>query len=899
MLGLGDLEFLLNDSFLEEIVINSSSEPVRVYHKKYGWLETNITVVSEAQILNFANIIARRVGRQITTLSPLLDAHLVTGDRGNAVLYPISHKGNTITIRKFARDPWTVIDFINNGTCNAEMFALLWLAIQYEMNVLVSGGTGSGKTSFLNLLMPFIPPNHRIISIEDSVLGESSVIIKKDGNIVRSTVGEVIDKEILESGYVLSDGTEVAENNGNIEVFSMDKKGKIELKRPSAFIRHMVNKGMFKVTLSSGRSIKITKDHSLFTLSDNHIAPIRGSNLVVGDLIATPRLIKYVGADHTFDLTKHLAAFDDCMLVGEPIRQLISNFEKKTIKLVDYYKKNCCLPVNLFRKFAFNLSEEDKRKIKLFPKRGRLVRNAGIPLLIDFDADLACLVGMWLADGCYDKGSIIFSLVNEECNDFVRNYAKQFNIEPKLHSDKVSLMVNSKVLKIFFQRCIGLDGDAYTKKLPGFAYNLRDDLIASLIKGYFSGDGTVKKYEVCCSSASLELLKDIQTLLLRFGVLLRIGKLKRDKTYEASISDVKFLNLFKDNIGFVHKKKKEKINFICIRSGKERNDVIPLNKPSYLKLKHLAGKKFKDKYSYVSWKSWQGNYINGSHIGRGNLQQICYMIEKANDVEKLSEIGPISELAFSDLIWDQVVDIEGFNHEGYVYDFSVPGNESFICENIAAHNTRELQLPKFLYWAPLTVRPPNPEGKGAVEMLDLLVNSLRMRPDRIILGEMRKQDQAQVLFEAMHTGHSVYATVHADSISETITRLINPPINVPPNLLTAVNLNVVMFRDRRKGIRRIYQIGEYIASEGGVKPNILYRWRPNDDTVVPHATSLRFFDDLSRQTGMTQQEIAQDLAEKERILNWMVKKGIRDINAVGEVFLKYYTDPGSILKNEN
>ncbi len=382
MLGLGDIEFLLNDFFLEEIVINSSLEPVRVYHKKYGWLETSIIIPNEAQILNYANIIARRVGRQITTLSPLLDAHLVTGDRSNAVLYPISHKGNTITIRKFARDPWTVTDLINNRTCPIEIFALLWLVIQYEMNILVSGGTGSGKTSFLNVIMPFIPPNHRIISIED---------------------------------------------------------------------------------------------------------------------------------------------------------------------------------------------------------------------------------------------------------------------------------------------------------------------------------------------------------------------------------------------------------------------------------------------------------------------------------------------------------------------------------------TRELQLPKFLYWAPLVIRPPNPEGKGEITMLDLLINSLRMRPDRIILGEMRKQEQAQVLFEAMHTGHSVYATVHADTLGETITRLTNPPINVPSNLLTAVNLNVVMFRDRRRGIRRIYQVGEYITSEEGkgVKPNLLYRWRPADDAIVPHATSLRLFDDLSRQTGMSQQEIMQDLAQKEGILKWMVKKNIREVNEVGKIMLMYYTNPDSVLKHES
>ncbi|MCD6403331.1 MAG: type II/IV secretion system ATPase subunit [Candidatus Aenigmarchaeota archaeon] len=168
MLGLGRLEFLIADGELEEIVVNNSKEPVWVYHKKYGWLKTNVYVQSEAEIANYASAIARRVGRQITTLHPLLDAHLVTGDRVNATLFPISTKGNTLTIRRFRRKPWTITDFIQNKTVTPEIAALLWLSIQYEMNMIISGGTASGKTSFLNSLMPFIPANQRIISIEDT-----------------------------------------------------------------------------------------------------------------------------------------------------------------------------------------------------------------------------------------------------------------------------------------------------------------------------------------------------------------------------------------------------------------------------------------------------------------------------------------------------------------------------------------------------------------------------------------------------------------------------------------------------------------------------------------------------------------------------------------------------------
>ena len=349
MLGLGDIEFLIKDQNLEEIVIPSAKEPIRVYSKKYGWIETNIRIKSEEEIINFSNIMARRIGKQISVLSPLLDAHLVSGDRINAVLYPINTKGNTITIRKFARDPFTIIDLINSKTCDLETAALIWLATEYEMNILISGGTASGKTSFLNACMPFIPPNQRIISIED---------------------------------------------------------------------------------------------------------------------------------------------------------------------------------------------------------------------------------------------------------------------------------------------------------------------------------------------------------------------------------------------------------------------------------------------------------------------------------------------------------------------------------------TRELMLPEFLYWTPLVTRSPNAEGKGEVSMLDLLVNSLRMRPDRIVLGEMRKQTEAMVLFEAMHTGHSVYATVHADSASETIARLTHPPINIPPNLLSAVNLNVVMFRDRKRGIRRILQIAEFEIEGDLAKANIIYRWSPEEDKIRKHSESSRFFEEISRHTGMSEKDIAAYTTEKKKVLFW-------------------------------
>lgn len=167
-LGLGKIEILLQDPSLEEIVINNHTEPVWIYHRKHGWLVTNIKIITEDRIRHFATMIGRDVGKEITNLNPLMDAHLMTGDRVNATLMPISTKGNTITIRKFSQDPWTITKFVRDNVLTYEAAAMIWLAVQNELSIIISGGTGSGKTSMLNVISNFFPPNQRIISIEDT-----------------------------------------------------------------------------------------------------------------------------------------------------------------------------------------------------------------------------------------------------------------------------------------------------------------------------------------------------------------------------------------------------------------------------------------------------------------------------------------------------------------------------------------------------------------------------------------------------------------------------------------------------------------------------------------------------------------------------------------------------------
>ncbi|AFL95226.1 hypothetical protein containing Type II secretion system E domain [Thermococcus cleftensis] len=172
MIGYGKLDPLVRDDNLEEIMVIGNNRPVYVWHRRFNMCKTNVVFEDEKEILNIIERIAREVGRRIDQQSPLLDARLPDGSRVNATIPPISLDGPTITIRKFKKDPLTIIDLIKYGTMNTEIAALLWIFVDglgvKPANVLVAGGTGSGKTTTLNSLGMFIPPSERVITIEDT-----------------------------------------------------------------------------------------------------------------------------------------------------------------------------------------------------------------------------------------------------------------------------------------------------------------------------------------------------------------------------------------------------------------------------------------------------------------------------------------------------------------------------------------------------------------------------------------------------------------------------------------------------------------------------------------------------------------------------------------------------------
>ncbi len=557
MTGLGDLELILNDDNLEEVVINSSHEPVKVYHKKQGWLTTNITISSEEQIYNYSSIIARKIGKQVTNLQPMMDAHLLNGSRVNAILFPISNKGNSLTIRKFSKDPWTIINLINPEykTITSEVAALLWTSMQYEMSILVGGGTASGKTSFLNAILPFVPANNRVVSIEDSVKGSEKIIFQKKDVFYEKKISDLVESQLAKDKTILEDGTEVALNTDEIKIFSSTKDGKIVIAQPTAFIKHKISKNMVEIKTEK-TTINVTEDHSVFKM-DGTLIPVRAGELEKGDEI--------------------------------------------------------CIAV--------------------------------------------------------------------------------------LTSENLSM------------------NGAIQMKIQG-------------------------------------------------------------------------------------------------ETQAETAKITEINKTFY---------------------------------------------------------------------------------DGSVYDLTVPMYENFVCENTVVHNTRELVLPDFMHWIPLVTREPNPEGKGEITMLDLVVNSLRMRPDRIVLGEVRRKEEAEVLFEAMHTGHSVYSTVHADEVLQVKNRLTNPPISLPEEVLGALQLIIVQYRQRRTGIRRTYEVAEITPEENKMNLNVIYKWNARDDKLERVGNFVRLVDELTMHTGMTINEIETDISEKKQILDFALEHKIDKVNSIGSLIAEYYKNRSELM----
>ena len=166
ILGYGPLEPLLADDSITEVMANGHDN---IYIERHGIIEkTEVVFENEAHLMRVIDRIVAPLGRRVDETSPMVDARLPAGFRVNAIIPPLSVTGPTLTIRKFARTPYTAQDLIANGTMNPQLVSFLKACVEARINMVISGGTGTGKTTLLNVVSGFIPARERIVTIEDT-----------------------------------------------------------------------------------------------------------------------------------------------------------------------------------------------------------------------------------------------------------------------------------------------------------------------------------------------------------------------------------------------------------------------------------------------------------------------------------------------------------------------------------------------------------------------------------------------------------------------------------------------------------------------------------------------------------------------------------------------------------
>jgi pilus assembly protein CpaF len=166
ILGYGPLEPFLHDDTVSEVMVNG---PEAIYIERSGKIEhTGAAFVDDAHLMRIIDKIVSTVGRRVDESSPMVDARLPDGSRVNAIIPPLALRGPTLTIRKFSRDPYTMDDLINFGSISPKAAQFLAACVNGKLNILISGGTGTGKTTTLNAMSAYIPNVERIVTIEDA-----------------------------------------------------------------------------------------------------------------------------------------------------------------------------------------------------------------------------------------------------------------------------------------------------------------------------------------------------------------------------------------------------------------------------------------------------------------------------------------------------------------------------------------------------------------------------------------------------------------------------------------------------------------------------------------------------------------------------------------------------------
>ena len=458
---------------------------------------------------------------------------------------------------------------------------------------------------------------------------DEKIIVKEGENVRVVEIGRFVDECIEKFGYVRHGIHEICDLPVDIYALSLDQDEKVRWKRITSVIRHRFSGKLIRIKTRSGRTITATPYHSFVVRHNNRIVPIEGRKLKVGDRIPAIRNMP-LSCISAIDLSE----FVSYPIVGESIK-----------------------PIN-----------------------GR-----AIPKVLELDFDFGYFLGIYLADGYSTKHFVSISNTNKEVIEIVKRFADKLGIKTAEYdnhsgfSKSRDVRLYSSVLSEFVKR---FGSNAKDKRIPEFVFNAEKEFVRGLLQGYFDGDGSVsvERKTIRAFSSSKELIDGIALLLTRFGIF---GVKRRMKgQYGIEISH-RYAKRFAEEIGSSVPEKAEKLRKIAESKSDVTYDLIDMI-PSIGSALLDASKKLGYPLHYAR------KFVRKQKIGRATLQRHLARLEelaKAKSVE-LEELDVLRKAVESDVVWDEITAIEYVDYNGYVYDLSVEGLETFTtAEGLITHNT--------------------------------------------------------------------------------------------------------------------------------------------------------------------------------------------------------------------
>ena len=684
----------------------------------------------------------------------------------------VSARGPSFTVRKFTTEPWSPVKLMQFKTVSPEMLAYLWLAIEHESNIMVIGGTGSGKC----------------------VTGDTPIYL---ANGQKEDIKNIVEEKFANGKVKTNEGWEYVDCDGT-EILSMDQRTlKIIKSKVDKFWRHQAPKNLVKIKTRSGREITTTPEHPFFTINNGEIQKIRADKIKIDERIAVPKKINIENSFKEINLINYLKKRNDIYVANafdsiKEALEIIKNKEKKTetqiakeinvkSKTLGCWKNENAIPINKYFVLMARANLNPGEELILKGKTSSLTLKVSKTF-----QEMYKFAAYVIADGHLTKNNIQFNNSNKKLRDeFSRIGEKIFKLAsfeefPKNRTPKIVFYNNvaSAILHEAFQ--IPYGNKARKVKIPDTLFYQKNEIIAEFIQAIADCESNVEKSQIEICTTSQKLAEGLSYLLLRMNI--KFSLITRKTHFRIYISGLDNLKRYQEKINFLHPEKAIDLNKSInreMRKSISNVDLIP-------NISNLM------KNSRIELGLSQKELTNNMNISRRMIGFIetDFRLPSANTFKLFSNYieqtelnnelkQKINSIANSDILWDEVIDIQELNNhnEKYVYDLSVKDHHNFLAGNIpiVTHNTSLLNSIAFFIppasrivtledtrelnllhenWLPNVTRSgvgaSNLIGtkEGDISLFDLLKESFRQRPDYVIVGEIRGKE-AYVLFQGM------------------------------------------------------------------------------------------------------------------------------------------------------